>query len=141
MTISLDDYIELINSMVAPLEEVKKDRLRKDHKIYTIVIGPGKKVGIWRDTVNSANKKKFIEAMQNIPGISEGISYVEMAGYDHFWLDQKQALMSQAIGRVLGVWQLYPLDILPINDAIKCFNDDKQGMLPLNTGLKIDLKD
>ena len=76
---------------------------------------------------------KFIEGMQKIPDIDKGLSYIAMAGVPGFHMEQKEALICQAIGKALDLWDLFPReDMGGIPDSI--------GAFPMNTGLKIKEK-
>ena len=74
----------------------------------------------------------FIEGMSQIPNIEKGLSYIKMAGYDKFWLNQGEALICQAIGKLLEIWEIFPPETMP-----ELFAVDSIGMFPMNTGLTV----
>ena len=79
-------------------------------------------------------RDKFIEGMKQIPDIEKGLSYVAMAGVPGFHMEQRDALICQAIGKALGVWNLFPE-----GELMKSI-PNPNGTFPLNTGLKVKEK-
>jgi len=101
--------------------------------------GEGIEVVYLRPNMSVALKKamlpiirdKFIEGMKQIPNIQQGLSYIMMAGSPGFHLEQRDALVCQAIGKALEVWNLFPSESMK-----ELFAMDSIGQFPMNTGLK-----
>ncbi len=102
----------------------------EEEKGTDIFVRPGLKIRLNKERCETC-RTKFIEGIQQIPDIEKGLSYIKMAGYGSFFLDQGEALVCQAIGKLLGLWTLFPTEKME-----KLFEMDPIGAFPLNTGLK-----
>ena len=84
-----------------------------------------------------AGIKKLDQALANYnpeQTLAKGLSYINIAGCPDYQLEQRDVLILLAVGKVLGIWDIFPDPEM----LSQMFEMDSIGAFPYNTGLKLE---
>ena len=130
---NVEEFYRLLHEALGTEEDGREILLRPKMKVY-----------INEDFVRR-NKEKFLEGIRDLNDalnkcdprrtLKEGLSYINIAGCPDYQLEQREALILVAIGKILGLWDIFPdPEMMP-----ELFLTDTVGMFPMTTGLKVKI--
>jgi hypothetical protein len=124
--------------------QILRQSVAKSEKEGTkILLRPNLGIIIKKDFVEK-HKEEIIEGIKSLnqtlkkvnPNrtLKEGLSYINIAGCPEYHLEQTEALILLAVGKLLGIWDIFPdPEKMP-----ELFEADPIGAFPYNSGYKIE---
>jgi hypothetical protein len=134
----IDEFCKILQASVA---KSGKEGIR-------VRLRPNLSVFINKDFVEK-NREKIIEGIKRLnqalknwgeasgrPELSleNGLSYINIAGCPGYHLEQTEALILLAVGKVLGIWDIFPD---PEDKSMHFVYQTAGGIFPMNRGYRI----
>lgn len=131
--------MELVSGKVAVfVREMLSEEKESTNKSVVVKVRNRLSFSIRKDQLTSKNRKMFERAFRKFEGIEIGLSHLHLVEKPELFMTKPEALAMMAIGKALGVWDIFPTYRVDEEVRDRLFELDPYGVLPFTVGFNKD---